>query len=78
LSILIQDPAFKPDSLSTNQAKRDRWPGPKLISRTTFKDLILIKAVIVSFHKKELAFTYKRPLNSTRKTKIGKENIQRE
>jgi len=43
-----------------NQAERNQWPIPKLISWTIFKDLILTKAVIFSPFLKGLTPAYKR------------------
>jgi hypothetical protein len=43
-----------------NQAKRNQWPIPKLISRAIFKDLILTKAVIFFPFLKGLTPAYKR------------------
>jgi len=61
------------DTLSMNQAKRNQWPIPKLISRAIIKDLILTKAVIFSPFLKGLTPAYKR---SAKKKK--KEDHQRE
>lgn len=61
------------DTLSMNQAKRNQWPIPKLISRAIIKDLILTKAVIFSPFLKGLTPAYKR--NAKKKKK---EDHQRE